>query len=367
MDLRDLVIRRKPREQAGPRSADRFDYEKDWAICRLLILHESGNAYLIAFDIFDDVVVLNSAAEPDSISFFQVKTRENPPMRMSDMIRRKDGKNGPLPSMLGKLYSNKIAFPDHTRTLTLVSNVPFDVRLCDGAKSTSKQSLCCNELNQHSRAAVARQLKEEHALTEEPAFADFTYLEVSDLPLRGHDTHTRGKLAEFLERLNPSGTFKVSLVYRTIADEVKRKNNYHADVNTFDAFIREKAIGRTAFTEILRRVGAYEDFDAMWARIEGRLNSEGAPVFTIRRLRDEFRRFVIDRLSKTESAFQRLEDYMRHLVAAAEAEGAGAGPALLPLLDAFVQAIRTDAHAADYLRYADDYIKAVGLALLYGQ
>ncbi len=366
MDLRDLLIRCEPREKAGPRSADRFDYQKDWAICRLLILHESGDAYLIAFDIFDDVVVLNSAAEPDSVSFFQVKTRENPPMRLSDMLRRKNGKNGPLPSMLGKLYFNKISFPDHTRALTLVSNVPFDVELCDGAaKSTSKHSLCCNELNQTSRALAARQLKEEHALAEEPAFADFTYLEVSDLPLRGHDTHTRGKLAEFLERLNPSGTFKISLVYRTIADEVKRKNNYHAEVNTFEAFVREKAIGRAAFTEILRRVGAYEDFDAMWARVEGRLNSEGAPVFMIRKLRDEFRRFVIDRLSKTESAFQRLEGYMGRLVAAAEVEDAG--PALLTLLDSFVQAIRADAQAADYLRYADDYIKAVGLALLYGQ
>lgn len=84
MDLRELVVRCRPREQAGPRSADRFDYQKDWAICRLLALHESPGEYLIAFDIFDDVVVLNSAENPDRISFSQIKTRETPPMRMSD-------------------------------------------------------------------------------------------------------------------------------------------------------------------------------------------------------------------------------------------------------------------------------------------
>ena len=72
-DLRDAIIRLKPREHAGSRSADRFDYQKDWAICKLLQLHESSADYLIAFDVFDDVVVLNSEATPDRISFFQIK------------------------------------------------------------------------------------------------------------------------------------------------------------------------------------------------------------------------------------------------------------------------------------------------------
>jgi len=366
MDLRELVVRCKPREQAGPRSADRFDYQKDWAICRLLALHESPGEYLIAFDIFDDVVVLNSAENPDRISFFQIKTREIPPMRMSDMLRRKQGKDGPLPSMLGKLYFSKIAFPDHTESLSLVANVPFQVELQEaGAESTKKLRLCCDELEQGEISKIARQLKKEHGLAKEPTFADFTYLEVSDLPLRGHDTHTQGKLVGFLERLNPSGKFRISLVYRTIADEVRRKNNYHAEVDTFEAFIREKAIGRSEFTDILRRVGAYEDYDAIWARIESRLNSEHIPVFTIRKLRDEFRRFVVDRLSKTETGFKRLQDSMNRLVA--DAENASEGSALAALLDSFVRAIRADAHSADYHRYTDEYIKAAGLAMLYGE
>src|SRR5262249_32204894 len=141
--------------------------------------------------------------------------------------------------------------------------------------------------------------------------------------------------------------------------------NYHSEVNTFEAFTHEKAIGRAGFEEILHRVGAYEDFDTMWARIEARLNSEEVPVFTIRRLRDEFRRFVVDRLSRTKAAFNRLEDSINRLVSAAETEAPGS--TLAALLDSFVWAIRADAHSGDFLRYTDDYIKAAGLALLYGE
>ena len=43
------------------------------------------------------------------------------------------------------------------------------------------------------------------------------------------------------------------------------------------------------------------------------------------------------------------------------------GSALAALLDSFVRAIRADAHAADYHRYTDEYIKAAGLAMLYGE
>jgi hypothetical protein len=147
MDLPDAVAGRKPRERAGAGSADRLDYQKNWALCKLLALHESTGDYLIAFDIFDDVVVLNGEITPDRISFFQIKTRQTPPMCLTDVLQRKQGKAGKLPSILGKLYYNKLEFPDHVEALTLVSNVPFKINLLDAAaKSMNKPFLRCTEL-----------------------------------------------------------------------------------------------------------------------------------------------------------------------------------------------------------------------------
>lgn len=213
------------------------------------------------------------------------------------------------------------------------------------------------------QSKIARQLCEEHTLSDDTAFAHFTFLEVSDLPLKGHDTHTRGKVAEFLERLNPSGSFKISLIYRTIADEVRRKNNYHSDVLAFDGFVREKAIGRSTFTDILKRVGAYEDIESLWRRIEARLNTEQVPVFMIRKLHDHFRRFAIDRVSQTDVTLKRLQDSVRRHLAAAEEQVDS--NTLVPLLESAVAAIRADSGAREYLRYDDDYIKALALATLY--
>lgn len=363
-DLRDAIIRLKPREHAGSRSADRFDYQKDWAICKLLQLHESNADYLIAFDVFDDVIVLNSEATPDRISFFQIKTRDMPPMRLAELLRRKQGKDNELLSILGKLYYNKVAFPDHTECLTLVSNVPFEIKLNDGsAKSTSKTLLCCTDLESSVRSKIGHQLTEEHRLASEAVFAHFMFLEVSDLPLKGHDTHTLGKIAEFLDRLNPSGSFRVPLVYRTLADEVRRKNNYHSDPAAYDAFVREKAISRSAFAEILKGVVAYEDIDSRWERVEARLNADQMSVFTIRKLHDQFRRIAIDRLSQVNLSLKRLQaSVKRHLD---EAENRIHPNSLALLLDSVVAAIRAEPSAAEHRRHDDDYIKALALATLY--
>jgi hypothetical protein len=189
------------------------------------------------------------------------------------------------------------------------------------------------------------------------------FLEVSDLPLSGHDTHTRGKLVEFLERINPSGKFRVALIYRTIADEIKRKNNYHSDVTAFDEFARQKAIGRAAFSEILRRIGAYEDFDSVWQRIEGRLNAEQVAMPSVQRLRHEFRRFEIDRLSPTNIGLLHLEDAVREFTA--EAQAATPELPLKEFLEAVVSGIRGRPNAAEYAHYNSDYVRAVGLVLLY--
>ena len=100
-------------------------------------------------------------------------------MRLANLLRRKQGKDNELLSILGKLYYNKVAFPDHTECLTLVSNVPFEIKLNDdSAKSTSKTLLCCKDLESSVRSKIGHQLKEEHRLASEAVFAHFMFLEV---------------------------------------------------------------------------------------------------------------------------------------------------------------------------------------------
>ncbi len=228
MDLREAIANNRPRERSGSTAADRFEYQRDWALCKLLVLHQTQDDYLLAFDAFDDVVLMNGENAPDRIAFFQIKTRKTRSMSLAAMLKQEIGEAGPLPSMIGKLYYNKILFPENTEALTLVSNAPFSVTLIDGSKAGTNglKTLRCVELDKQVRNSIRDQLMKEHSLATEPEFVDITSFEVADLPLEGHATFAIGRLAEFLETLNPEGSFKPPLIYRAIADEIKRKNNY---------------------------------------------------------------------------------------------------------------------------------------------
>jgi hypothetical protein len=364
MDLRDQLVVSKPRERAGSTSADRFDYQRDWALCKLLLLHQSTADYLIAFDVFDDVVVLNGESNPSKISFFQIKTRDKPPLTVARLLQRRQGQGTTLPSILGKLYYNKLVFPDHTEALTVVSNVLFQIELCDkAAKSTDKRVICCNQLAPNIQQQIAEQLRGEHALGTPPVFADFTYLEVSEIPLGGHATFMVGKLSEFLEAINPTGTFRMGLAYRAIADEIKRKNNHHADFPSFDEFVREKGIGRSTFDRMLRAVGAYQDFESLWRQIEGRLNTEHVPVLVARRLRDAFRRYSMERATASDVGIAALEALVHGELA--DEAAFPLDPGVVALLDHVVQRIRTADLTGEYRRFDDNYIRAAGLVALY--
>src|SRR5581483_6522192 len=165
MGLREAIANTRPRERSGSTAADRFEYQRDWALCKLLVLHQSRDDYLVALDAFDDVVLRNGEEAPDKIAFLQSKTRKKRTMTLSAMLRQEKGESGLLPSMLAKLYYNKILFPDNTEALTLVSNAPFSVKLINSeAESTALKTLRCVELDQETRNTIREQLKREHGL-----------------------------------------------------------------------------------------------------------------------------------------------------------------------------------------------------------
>lgn len=138
-DLKKKLLAQYPRETAGARSASRFGYQRDWALCHLLNLHiETDTDYRIVFDYHDDVVILEPADDPTALHFYQVKTKQGGYWKRAALVRRAKGKKGLLPSILGKLYHNRSLFLEETASLNLVSNSSFDLPLADGTPCTSR-------------------------------------------------------------------------------------------------------------------------------------------------------------------------------------------------------------------------------------
>ncbi|MCB1075852.1 MAG: DUF4297 domain-containing protein [Simkania sp.] len=233
--LFEEIIEKPQREVSGSDSALRFDYQKDWAFCRMLELHIAGEEYLVAFEFHDDVVFLDSEGIPRNIDFFQVKTQKSPtPRKLSTLTSKK--KNGN--SILGKLCQNIIGIcKDYSIKLFLVSNHPYEF---------SSTNVCANSLDEKYRKKITETIKEEFPELNSN-FIDSLYFYVSDIPLNNTQTYLQGQSLElFKKRFGENASYNVFSWIRLIQGEIKRKNNFpSAQITTVEELKAKKCLGKS--------------------------------------------------------------------------------------------------------------------------
>jgi hypothetical protein len=227
------------------------------------------------------------------------------------MLKREAGAGEPptsLPSILGKLYDLKIRFPEDAKLLAVVSNASFSLRLnSDGKKHTDLQATKFAELHKDDQELICDALKNEHGIAGVPALNGILEFVKSDIPLRGHDTHAKGKLAEFLQQLFPDRKFSIIPLYRALDSEVAVRNNNHDQNLSFEDLVRRKALSRRRFLEVLQQAGV-SPVRVELQEVVQRLNSEGCPFATVADLRRDWDGAQLDRLEKRDIPHLRLRE-----------------------------------------------------------
>ena len=142
VDLKEKFKLIKPRENAGSMVSNRFDFQKNWAICKLIELAKSNSDFVLAFEYHEDIIILDSSENAKIIDFFQIKTKNKGKFSLKDLLKRTKSSDGEGSSILGKLAFNKINFTDNARSLNIVSNTDYNL----STNEKDKIYFCCNEL-----------------------------------------------------------------------------------------------------------------------------------------------------------------------------------------------------------------------------
>jgi hypothetical protein len=313
MSLRDRLITIKPREVSGPRSANRFDFQKSWALCRLIDLHKSGADYVIVMDYHDDVLVLDSSTDPKQIDFYQIKTKDTGPWTKGDLLKRKIGKKKGLLSPLGKLVDHKLRFANDVHALHFVSNQAFKLTL-KGAEADVVQNVCLKELDEKELAEILAKLKSEHSLPDNPDCINCTNFSVTSLSIGGHAEHAMGVLGTYLGELYPDGKVLLPAIYRALCDEIKRKTNLEGLPSTFDELCSTRTIQRDEFQKFLMDVKPATEMNQQIALFTSQLQSEGYGFDEILQIQNAVRKLEIERMNKSDVILQRARTSIRKVV-----------------------------------------------------
>ena len=305
------IVKVKPRERGGTIAANRQEYQRNWTLCYLLRIHDSTEDYTILLDYHDDVVAIDNTQDIKAIDFFQIKTDKSDKWTLSMLLKRKKdkGKGETGNSICGKMYSNKVAFPDRTRSLNFISNSQFSVPLeADDAKLTTVDEFDVSKLKPENRKEVAEALREEFKLSEAPPFDVGILFRRDNLNWDGHDKQTVGELVDYLDKRCPDGQFAAKAAFRALAQVILQKTSCERLIESPEELVRLKGITKGEFEDMIGQILKNEGKDAAKRDTEllQYLQRENFTPLEIKELQREWRKYTTQRIDVANPAIYEL-------------------------------------------------------------
>ena len=288
MNAFDSIVAKKPRENAGAMAGNRFAYQLDWGLKRLLDLEESGQPYTVIFDYQDDILVLDSDEDPQYIDFYQVKTntaasgwRKNDLYTVTkkkkketiaeptlfDEVDEEEVEEDEKYSKLAKLLIHSLDFPTVVRDLFFVTNANFGTSLIKGGKQSKAQELDFADLLEKAKEEIQKKVKEELPNLNDNIFEHLHFIK-NQMGVGDHEATVIGLLTQYLNSHYPKAKVSVKPVYETLIGEIKKRNNCEWEPNSVDDLLKNKAFTRTQFRQFLKGLETYENIEGKKSAIQ---------------------------------------------------------------------------------------------------
>jgi len=281
------ILSRPPREKSGPKTSGRYDFQKNWTICKIIDLHAKQKNYLVICDYHEDVLIFDDIANQGKASFIQVKTDENNSWTITRLTKKIKGK-----SIIGKLLSNCDLGIDGIDGLVIASNAIFEFT---NLSCKQKEELPFSALSEDDSNKIITSIRKEMGDKFHDKMSSLLVFSCSPLSLKDDSTHTKGILAEFLESRLPNRTFSVTPIYRALFDEVKRKTSEDSNHSDFETFASKKGITRSLLEDLLALLASNQNSDSTWQTVSGSLSQEGFAPLAVNRIRRAWQLYDIRR------------------------------------------------------------------------
>lgn len=295
-------------------AANRFAFQISWVLCRILDTHRGSSEYAFILDYWDDVVQLDKESGPSEVKFFQIKSATKANWTVNRLLKREKGKDGPLPSILGKLFRHWVSFPNFVTFARFVSNRPFNAKLNDGNKAFEKTEVALSDCDQHVCAKIKSALKSETGETVSDDHLKSLFFERTVLTHDDHENQARGRLANFVE-LNLGPAVPSTPVYKTLRSELERRNNFEKQPASFEEVLKHKAFTRQNMVAIIGLAENDSSASHVVNSIQSLLIADGTPSARVLRLVASVRKCFAMRTDVTNRVHMEMVDVVGNSVA----------------------------------------------------
>lgn len=316
MTLIDKLIKLKPREESGSKTSRKYRFQKDLSLFLLLESHSTLSDYLFLFDFHEDLVIFNSSSAPTKGNFYQIKSKDGGGNWTINGLTSKE--KGKL-SILGKLYLNKINFPDHTESLNFISNSKYSFKeLKDKSDSKLLNLIKGDNLNDEDVSACNKKLVEEHKLSSDTDFENYTNFHSTILSNVDSSTHCIGKLSTLINAINPSNKINPELAYKQVINEISIKTENTTSTNpvgSISELITLKGITKKTFLKYLEEAGLYKSVEEEWGEVKQSLETCGIGYKELMKYKASWREISATLIKESNSIpLQKLADSINTII-----------------------------------------------------
>lgn len=259
MSTVDKLARTKPKENAGSRSSNRFEYQINWGLNLLLKMEEANEDYIMILDYHDDIVVCNSDSGSKYIDFYQIKTNISNMWTLGSLVGGNKNRTGSSSnpdfglSIIAKLISHVRQFKD-SRKLYFVTNS----RLAKSIYGASDEEIGFDQLKQDAQNSIKEKVKKVLDDIDDCAFERLVFIQ-NQMNVNEYEQTMIGKLAQFLKRKFNIIT-DIDAVYTTLIGQLRKKNDCEIEVVNKEELLKNKTISHMEFKEYLKKLSIQKGF-----------------------------------------------------------------------------------------------------------
>lgn len=254
---------RTPRETAGARADRNLQFQKHFAMSRMLAAHSQGLEYTAYFDHQDDLVFVEHS-EAESVSFYQVKARDSGTWSPKQLARR--GVKGDRPkSIVGKAYDNIHRFGPGITRAAIISNQMLTAKHADGANTTvADGEIVLGDLSTADWDAIAGALIADFDTPDAAAAKSLLTFERIALDPFSFVKTLKGEVMDFADAVGGGAPRAALPIYESLLSEISRCTGDTIKSKTLQELKARKAVTRAQLDGLVARVQARSETPMEW-------------------------------------------------------------------------------------------------------
>jgi len=250
------IIELKPDDNSGSTISNRYGYQKNWAMMKMLELERKGRDYMIVFDYHEDIMVIDSLADDPQIDFFQVKSLRGDYWLMSDLYNAKDGDKL---SILAKLLKHSVDFT-RTRDFYFVTNSFFNTSQYAKGEDYVPSKVPFSKFHENIRMKTMEKVRQEIKDLKEGVW-EHLYVSQEQLSVNDYKSELLQEIQTFIDEKIPLGEIKRETMYDALYGEIEGKQNYDDLITDENVLTTRKSIRHEEFANFIKQLSTFKSYD----------------------------------------------------------------------------------------------------------